>query len=170
MTTVAAGDDVLLRPAPFLASVMQIEPQWIDYNGHLNMAYYNVMFDRAIDELWLKLGIGPGYRSERNGSTFTAECHVRYLREVHLGDPVQVSILLVGADEKRLHTFEELRHATEGWLSATSENISVHVDMAARRTAPFPADINARIQALANAHSSVAHPEGIGRKITMPSR
>ena len=56
---------------------MQIEPQWIDYNGHLNMAYYNVMFDRAIDQLWLKLGIGPGYMKARNGSTFTAECHVR---------------------------------------------------------------------------------------------
>ena len=37
-------------PEPFRASIMQIEPQWIDYNGHLNMAYYNVMFDRAIDE------------------------------------------------------------------------------------------------------------------------
>ena len=56
--TVAAGDELLRRPAPFLSSVMQIEPSWIDYNGHLNMAYYNVMFDRAIDELWLKLGIG----------------------------------------------------------------------------------------------------------------
>ena len=50
----AASDELLLRPAPFLSSVMQIEPQWIDYNGHLNMAYYNVMFDRAIDELWLQ--------------------------------------------------------------------------------------------------------------------
>ena len=121
MTTAsAATDDLLLQPMPFLSSVLQIEPQWIDYNGHLNMAYYNVMFDRAIDELWLKLGIGPGYMKARHGSTFTAECHVRYLREVHLGDPVQVSILLVAADEKRLHTFEELRHASEGWLSATS--------------------------------------------------
>jgi acyl-CoA thioester hydrolase len=168
MTT--AAEDVLLRPALFLASVMQIEPQWIDYNGHLNMAYYNVMFDRAIDELWLKLGIGPGYMTERRGSTFTAECHVRYLREIHLGDPVQVSILLVGADEKRLHTFEELRHASEGWLSATSENMTIHIDMTARKTAPFPSDIRARIETLANAHSKLPRPEGLGRKIAMPAR
>jgi acyl-CoA thioester hydrolase len=107
---------------------------------------------------------------ERNGSTFTAECHVRYIREIHLGDPVQVSILLVGADEKRLHTFEELRHATEGWLSATSENMTIHIDMAARKTAPFPPDIRARIEAVAKAHSSVVRPEGIGRKIAMPSK
>jgi acyl-CoA thioester hydrolase len=133
------------------------------------MAYYNVMFDRAIDELWLKLGIGPGYMKERHGSTFTAECHVRYLREIHLGDPVQVSILLVAADEKRLHTFEELRHATEGWLSATSENMTIHIDMTARKTASFPPDIRARIDAVASAHSAIARPEGIGRKIAMPA-
>src|SRR3954452_10272640 len=166
MTIAAADDDETLhRPAPFLASVMQIEPQWIDYNGHLNMAYYNVMFDRAIDELWLKLGIGPGYMKERHGSTFTAECHVRYIREIHLGDPVQVSILLVAADEKQLHTFEDLRRAGEGWLSATSENMTIHTDMAARKTAPVPPDIRARIQALANAHGTVPRPEGIGRKV-----
>jgi acyl-CoA thioester hydrolase len=169
MTDTAAIDD-LLQPVPFLASVMQIEPSWIDYNGHLNMAYYNVMFDRAIDELWLRLGIGPAYMKERHGSTFTAECHVRYLREVHLGDPVQVSILLVAADEKRLHTFEELRHASEGWLSATSENMTLHVDMATRRTAPFPPDIRARIEAAVHAHAGGARPEGIGRRIAMPSK
>ena len=170
MTTTAGDEEVLLRPAPFLASIMQIEPQWIDYNGHLNMAYYNVMFDRAIDQLWLKLGIGPGYMKERQGSTFTAECHVRYLREVHLGDPVQVSVLLVGADEKRLHTFEELRHASEGWLSATSENMTIHVDMSTRKTAPFPPDIRARIETLANAHSTLPRPVGLGRKVAMPAR
>ena len=168
--TSAAHEDTLPKPTPFLSSVMQIEPQWIDYNGHLNMAYYNVMFDRAIDELWLGLGIGPGYMKERKGSTFTAECHVRYLREIHLGDPVQISILLVGADEKRLHTFEELRHASDGWLSATSENMTVHIDMTARKTAPFPPDISARIQTLANAHATIARPEGIGRKVAMPSK
>ena len=75
---------------------------FIDYNGHLNMAYYNVMMDRAIDQMWLQLGIGPAYMKERHGSTFTAECHVRYLREIHLGDPVQVSILLVAADESEV--------------------------------------------------------------------
>jgi acyl-CoA thioester hydrolase len=170
MTITAGENDLLLQPAPFRSSVMQIEPQWIDYNGHLNMAYYNVMFDRAVDELWLKLGIGPTYMKERHRSTFTAECHVRYLREIHLGDPVQVSVLLVAADEKRLHTFKELRHATEGWLSATSENMTLHIDMTARKTAPFPSDIRARIEAVAKAHSAIPRPEDIGRKVAMPSK
>src|SRR6201990_1216142 len=170
MTTATALKDMPLPAAPFLSSVMQIDPQWIDYNGHLNMAYYNVMFDRAIDELWLTLGLGPSYIKERHRSTFTAECHVRYLREIHLGDPVQISVYLLSADEKRLHTCEELRHASEGWLSATSENMTIHIDMNARRTAPFPPDIRARIEAVANAHGPTARPEGIGRKVAMPSR
>jgi acyl-CoA thioester hydrolase len=170
MTSAAAATDDVLKPVPFLSSVMQIEPQWIDYNGHLNMAYYNVMLDRAIDELWLQLGIGPAYMRERHGSTFTAECHVRYLREIHLGDPVQISIILLDADEKRLHTFEELRHATEGWLSATSENMTVHIDMAARKVAPFPSDIGERIRAVVHAHASILRPAGIGRSVGMPPK
>ena len=159
-----------LPPAPFLSSVMQIEPPWIDYNGHLNMAYYNVMFDRAIDQMWLQLGIGPAYMKERHCSTFTAECHVRYLREIHLGDPVQVSIILLGTDEKRLHTFQQMRHAGEGWLSATSENMSLHMDMNARRVAPFPPDIRVRAQAIAASHAALPRPEGIGRNVAMPAK
>src|SRR5215212_3085268 len=162
--------DMPLPPAPFLSSVMQIEPQWIDYNGHLNMAYYNVMMDRAIDEMWLRLGIGPAYMKERHCSTFTAECHVRYLREIHLGDPVQISVYLLGHDEKRLHTFEELRHASEGWLSATSENMTLHMDMNARKVAAFPSDIRARIEAVVASCAAVPRPEGIGPKGAMASK
>ncbi|WP_315736836.1 MULTISPECIES: thioesterase family protein [unclassified Bradyrhizobium] len=155
---------------PFLSQVMQIEPQWIDYNGHLNMAYYNVMFDRAIDQIWAELGIGPAYMTERQGSTFTAECHVRYLREIHLGDPVVVAVWLIAADEKRLHTFEELRHAEEGWVSATSENMSVHIDMTKRKVAPFPPDIQANIARVLQAHATLPRPDGLGRAIGMPKR
>ena len=156
--------------APFVSSVMRVEKSWIDYNGHLNMAYYNVMFDRAIDELWLQLGIGPAYMKERHGSTFTVECHVRYLREIHLGDPVQVAVWLLGADEKRLHTFEELRHAKEGWTSATSENMTIHIDMATRKTAAFPPDIRTRIADVLASQAAIARPEGIGRRVAMPGK
>ncbi|MDB5627694.1 MAG: thioesterase [Tardiphaga sp.] len=160
--------DLPSAPTPFLSSIMQIEPQWIDYNGHLNMAYYNVMFDRAIDELWLQLGIGPNYLRARKCSTFTAECHVRYVREIQLGDPAQVSVLIVAADDKRIHTFKELRHATEGWLSATSENMSLHMDMTARKVAPFPSDIAMRIHALADAQKDLPRSDAIGRSVAMP--
>jgi len=159
-----------VAPSPFAATVMRIEPQWIDYNGHLNMAYYNVLFDRAIDQLFAELGVGPDYLATRNSSTMTAECHVRYLREIGENDSVQVHIWLLGADEKRLHTFEELRHATEGWVSATSENMTLHIDMTVRKVAPFPPDIMARVQNMVAAHRAFPRPDGIGRSIAMPRR
>jgi len=102
--------------APFVSSVMRVEPAWIDYNGHLNMAYYNVLFDRAVDEVYELLGLGLDYLETSRHSTFTAEIHVRYLRELRAGDPVRVTFQLLGFDEKRLHYFEELHHAEENWL------------------------------------------------------
>ncbi|MBI4275533.1 MAG: thioesterase family protein, partial [Rhizobiales bacterium] len=77
--------------APFVSSVMRVEPAWIDYNGHLNMAYYNVLFDRAVDEIYELVGIGAQYLKERHCSLFTAEVHVRYLRELQADDPVRVT-------------------------------------------------------------------------------
>ena len=103
--------------APFVSSVMRVEPAWIDYNGHLNMAYYNVLFDRAVDEAFALVGIGPDYVKRGHCSFFTAEVHVRYLRELHAGDPVRVTMQLIDCDAKRLHFFEQLFHAAEGWVS-----------------------------------------------------
>jgi acyl-CoA thioester hydrolase len=157
-------------PAPIISSVMTVEPQWIDYNGHLNMAYYNVLFDRAVDEVFDTLGIGPSYLKRTNHSTMTAEAHVRYLREIHEGTPVQVRFQLIDYDAKRLHYFEELMHATEGWLSATSENMSLHIDMAARKAAPWPAEIIERLAQIKAAHGRLAPPNGAGRRIAMPNK
>src|ERR1700692_4890924 len=77
--------------APFVSSVMQVEPGWIDYNGHLNMAYYNVLFDRAVDEAFELLGCGADYVETSRHSCYTAEVHLRYLRELRAGDPVRVT-------------------------------------------------------------------------------
>ena len=101
---------------------------------------------------------------------FTAEVHVRYLRELHAGDPVRVTFQLLDYDAKRMHYFEQLLHATEGWVSATSENMSLHVDMAAKKTAPFPPDVAERLAAMLASHRSLPHPEGAGRRIAMPGQ
>jgi acyl-CoA thioester hydrolase len=156
--------------APFVSSVMRVEPGWIDYNGHLNMAYYNVLFDRAVDEAFDLLGCGLAYLKATNHSTFTAEAHVRYLRELRGGDSVRVTFQLLDYDAKRIHYFEELHHAEEGWLSATSENMTLHVDMTARKTAPFPEAIIARLARMKAAHAKLPIPEGAGRRIAMPGK
>jgi acyl-CoA thioester hydrolase len=153
--------------APFVSSIMRVEPVWIDYNGHLNMAYYNVLFDRAVDEVFALVGIGPEYVERRNCSFFTAEVHVRYLRELHSGDPVRVTVQLLDCDAKRLHFFEQLFHATEGWVSATSEDIALHVDMETKKTTSFPGDVMARIETMKASHAKLPRPEAAGRRIEM---
>jgi acyl-CoA thioester hydrolase len=153
--------------APFVSSVMRVEPQWIDYNGHLNMAYYNVLFDRAVDETYALIGVGADYVAKRRQSVFTAEVHVRFLRELRAGDPVRVTFQLLDYDAKRLHYFEQLFHAEEGWVSATSENLSVHVDMNAAKTVAFPHEVAARLAEMKAAHALLPTPEAAGRRIGM---
>ncbi|MGB8818208.1 MAG: thioesterase family protein, partial [Rhizobiaceae bacterium] len=63
--------------------LMLVEPQWTDYNGHLNMAYYNVLFDRAADHGLSSLGINLDYVQNRKVTIYTAEIHVCYVRELH---------------------------------------------------------------------------------------
>lgn len=156
--------------APFVSSVMRVEDGWIDYNGHLNMAYYNVLFDRAVDEAFELLGCGPDYVKARRHSCFTAEVHLRYLREIHAGDAVRVTFQLIDYDAKRMHYFEQLFHATEGWVAATSENMSLHVAIDAKKTAPFPPEIARCLARMQAAHAMLPLPEAVGRKIAMPSK
>ena len=157
-------------PAPFVSSVMRIEPQWIDYNGHLNVAYYNVLFDRAVDELYELLGLGPTYLVEHKHSTMVAESHVRYLRELQQTDPVRVSIQLIDYDAKRVLLFERLLHADKGWLSATCETMTLHVDMTAKKVAPFPENVLRALADLKTAHAQLPAPEDVGRRIAMPAK
>jgi acyl-CoA thioester hydrolase len=156
--------------APFVSSVMTVEPQWIDYNGHLNMAYYNVLLDRAVDEVYELLGIGLDYLKTQNHSTFTAEVHLRYLRELHEGDPVRVTYQLLDFDTKRIYYFEQLFHATEGWVSATSENMTLHVNMATKKVSPIPDNIMRTLAAMKSSHSRLPRPEAAGRRISMPDK
>jgi acyl-CoA thioester hydrolase len=148
---------------------MRIEPGWIDYNGHLNMAYYHVLLDRAVDEAFEIVGLGPDYAQRRGGSFFTAETHTLYRRELTAQDAARTTIQLIDFDEKRIHYYMELRHAAEGWVSATSENLSLHVEMASRKVAPFPADILANLAAMKAAHGPLARPPSLGRIIGIRS-
>jgi acyl-CoA thioester hydrolase len=149
---------------------MRVEPTWIDHNGHLNMAYYNMLFDRAVDEVLELLGCGEDYVKSRRQSWFTAEVHVRYLRELRADEPVRVTFQLLDYDAKRMHFFEQLFHAADGWVSATSENMALHVDMGAGKTAAFRSDIAAGLGRMKTAHAKLPVPEAAGRHIAMSRR
>jgi acyl-CoA thioester hydrolase len=157
-------------PAPFTGSIQKVEDQWIDYNGHFNMAYYNVIFDRCGDEAFALLGLGPDYVKAANASFFTLEAHITYARELHAGDRVRVTCQFLDFDAKRVHYVQEMFHAEEGWLSAVTENIVMHVDMAAKKSAVFPAEIIAKIEAMHAAHKALPVPKQVGHRIGIPRK
>jgi acyl-CoA thioester hydrolase len=156
--------------APIRSPVMSVEPQWIDYNGHLNLAYYQVLFDRGTDGLFAALGIDAAYAAQRAMSMFALEAHISYLREIGEGERVYVDSLILDHDAKRLHVFQSLFHADKNTVSATCEIMQLHVDMTHRRAAPFPADRLEVIAACAAAHAELPRPEQAGRRIGIPRR
>lgn len=156
--------------SPIVCPRQQIEKAWIDYNGHMNMAFYNVVFDRGLDHVYDRLGVGENYVASGGGSCFTMEVHVNYLQELVFGDPVTVTFQLLDRDAKRLHFFEHMYHAEQGYLAATSEQLALHVDMAARRSAPFPDDVMARLDRLMACHAGLPRPEQAGRAIGIRRR
>lgn len=151
--------------APFVGSVQTVEDRWIDYNGHFNMAYYNVIFDRCGDEAFALMGLGPDYVKARNASFFTLEAHVTYVRELHAQDSVRVTVQLLDFDAKRVHYVQEMFHAGEGWLACVTENIVMHIDMTAKKSAPFPPEVVERIHAMHAAHKSLPVPAQVGHRI-----
>lgn len=149
---------------PFVGSIKTVEDDWIDYNGHFNMAYYGVLFDRTCDEAFELVGLGPDYLKS-GASFFTLETHTTYVRELHADDKVKVTVHMLDHDSKRMHYVQEMFHADEGWLSATMEAICMHVDMTAKKSAPFPDDILNRIAAMQEAHAGLPVPSQVGHKI-----
>ncbi|WP_220443740.1 thioesterase family protein [Paracoccus luteus] len=150
--------------APFLTAPMTVEEGWTDYNGHLNMAYYHVLFDRALDVVLGPLGLGPQVAAADGVSVFTAQAQVHYLRELNAGDRVTVETRLIAHDAKRLHYVQTMRH-TDGWVAAVSENLLLHVDLATRRVTPFAPAVADRIAAAVARHADLPLPEQVGRRV-----
>ena len=148
--------------APFQANTQVILPEWIDYNGHMNVSYYVLVFDRATDEFFDFMGMTAEYRAASNASAFTAEMHVNYIREVKEGDEVFVTTQLLGYDEKRFHYFHQMYQAEQGYLAATSELLCLFVDMNLRRVSQMPGPILARLAEIRQSHAALPLPEQVG--------
>ncbi len=144
-----------------------VHPDWIDYNGHMNVAYYVLAFDHATDAVLEHLGMGERYRREFDCSVFTAEAHVTYDREVKLGDPLRFTTQLLDWDEKRVHYQHVMYHATEGYLAATNELLILHVDMVQRQVTPMPGAVQTRLAELQALHRELPRPPQVGRVMSI---
>lgn len=145
----------------------KVAPEWIDLNGHMNVAYYVLAFDMGTDALWGRFGITEEFIAESNGSTFAVDCHVTYQRELLEGDEFIVTTQILAYDHKRIHQFQRMFHARESFLVATAEWLNLFVDLNVRRVSQWPESILANIESIAKAQSSDGYSETIGQQISI---
>ena len=154
-----------MTSAPFDEHRDVVRPEWIDENGHFNMGYYVVAFDLATDTWLDHIGLSASERARSGVPTFTLESHVNYLRELREGAPLRFTTRLLAFDQKRIHYLHEMHHATDGFLAATNELMSLHVSLATRRAAPMAENVLARLADILSVHEALPVPSQVGRRI-----
>jgi acyl-CoA thioester hydrolase len=144
----------------------EIKPEWLDYNNHMNVAYYVLIYDLAFEELLRSLGLGGEQAKTTGISTMALESHITYKQEVSLGQDVEIRMQLVDHDHKRMHLYSEMFvKGTCGYLASTLEQISMCVDLNKRKSASFPAEVMEKIKILSEQQSHLQRPDNIGRII-----
>jgi acyl-CoA thioester hydrolase len=153
----------LVTRAPLDIHTSKVLPEWVDWNGHMNVAFYVTAFDQASGAFMRNMGLGRRYVDGKLGMTFVLETHVTYDREMREGAPMRFTTQLLGRDAKKVHLFHEMHHAEQGYLAATNETIVMNIDFASRRSAPWPVPVAERLETLWAAHRDLPRPAKAGR-------
>jgi len=149
--------------APLCLYRPTVQPEWVDYNGHMSESCYLLVFGDNSDAFFRLVGIDEAYRDQDGYSLYTVQTHIHNIREVAEGEPLRLSLQLLDFDDKRVHIFHAMHHGASGDLLATGEQMLVHVDMAQGRATPMPADLQTRLHAIAQAHANLPTPPQVGK-------
>ena len=152
-------------PQPIRTRTLTVPPEWIDYNGHMNVAYYVKAIDHSMDEVFDMLGLGEELVQERRMGPMALVNQIHYLDELLEGQSFACDFQLLDADHKRMHLFVTMHHLEKGTIAATYEGLSCNVDLEARRSADYPQDCLSRVNALKAAHAGLPRPELAGAMI-----
>jgi acyl-CoA thioester hydrolase len=134
---------------------LTIPDTYLDENGHMNIRWYLHIFDDAGYPLVDSFGLTPEFHHQHGTGGFDLEHHIHYLKEVHAGDAVVVYPRLIARSAKRIHYMLFMVNETHGTLASTFECINSFADLTVRRTAPYPDEIAAKIDALLVQHSAL---------------
>ncbi len=151
--------------APIVTAPQTVLPEWIDYNGHMNVAYYLMAFDRALDEfIEDHLGLGEGHAARTRHGPYALQNSLHYLDELLVGDSFTITVQLVDHDAKRLHIYCEMRKES-GTRAAAMEGLIMNVDLNTRRSAAFPDWVMARLDTMQHNHDALGVPALLGAKV-----
>jgi acyl-CoA thioester hydrolase len=157
----AGWDPAAPIAAPLAFHRTPVIEAWTDYNDHMTESAFLLVFGDSSDAFFRFIGIDEAYRAG-GLSIYTAETRIHHRREARIGDPLALTLQVLDHDAKRLHIFHVMTNEATGETLATAEQILVHVDMREGGSAPFPADLAARIEAIAVAHSGLPIPRTVG--------
>ena len=158
-------DPAAVIDAPLQLHQTSVQPEWVDYNGHMSESCYLLVFGDSSDAFFRFVGIDETYRDVGGHSFYTVETHLHNLREVALAAPLRLTLQLLDLDDKRVHLFHAMQHGDTGDLLATAEQMLVHVNMQQGRAAPILPPIHQHLQAILQAHAALPRPAQAGSSI-----
>lgn len=137
------------------APIQTVRPDWIDANGHMNVAYYLMAFDQAAEAVFNRFGMGQSFVDQTGLSLFTLDVRIRYRREVLAGAAIGFRFLMLDGDDRRVHFAMTMLDAASGKIAADFQQVSIVVDLSTRRAAAIPEDRRAAIADLIAAHAGL---------------
>lgn len=144
----------------------EVKPEWIDYNGHMNMGYYLVAFDYiATDQFYDSMNIGVAHKQALGKTTFTLGANIDFVKEVREGDRLRLTSQLVDYDHKRLHYIHCMYNDEQGYLAATNECLGMYIDLESRRSTSFNEAQMLRFQQELERGQQLPVPDECGRKL-----
>ncbi|MCF6272685.1 MAG: thioesterase family protein [Rhodobacteraceae bacterium] len=151
--------------APVKLAHRQVAPDWIDYNGHMNVAYYTMAFDLAIDEfLARELGMGEAHAARVGQGPYSLQNNISYFAELLEGAGFDIRVMLVDHDNKRMHLFMEMQNEA-GQVAAVCEGMLMNVDHTTRRATPYAGWIKERLARMQASHDALPRPSALGAVI-----
>ncbi|MBN9451300.1 MAG: thioesterase family protein [Bosea sp.] len=143
----------------------KVKSEWTDYNGHMNVAYYPLVFDGATDALLDALDLGESYAKRSGHGTFAAEAHIIFKSEARDGDELTVESQVIASSDKAIHYFHQMYRGEERELLASYEQLSLHVSHATRKVVAMPEHAQERLRLLAGQAADM--PDGLGSVIAV---
>ena len=153
---------------PFRTKNQTVLAEWIDYNGHMNVAYYTLAFDKALDFFFEDvLCIGPSFVKKNNEGPFALKASYNYFSELLENESFFVDISIYDFDSKRVHIFGEMRKDKSLKLSAVFETVLMNMDLSARKVKQYPDRVLKLFEFFKSSLDKDKIPLEIGNKITL---
>ena len=151
-------------PTPYIGYSV-VKPEWLDANGHMNVAHYVSAYDDGSCPMFDDFGLGWDYTLAGVASMFMVSSSIDFRRELMVGDPLEMTTLLLGYDRRRIHIYQELYHREQRYVSAQAEFVFVHIDFVTRRSSVLPEASQLRLAEIQAEHARVPRPAFVGRAI-----